>query len=736
MLFTKKVPLLKGHIIHTIQGRIRIGCRALKYLKPFKNQIENKLIKIDFIKSARLNIITENILIYYDNNAVTQEEILKIFEELLSYYALVAYKEERKEEGKLLNIERSPQEETVGDIVKRLLLTTVVIGYSIIKNNKESLMEKSLPIHKRFLTLPAVASMYLTKPLFKTGIGGLRKTLKPNADTLTITSIIASILTGKGTSALTIILLSDIAEFMTSYTMKKTRDSIKNLLSLNEEFVWKQLKGGVIKKVRINEIKKGDLVVIHTGEKICVDGLVVSGEAVVDQAAVTGEFMPDIKRKDSKVFAGTVVKNGNITVYTEKAGDDTVVSRIINLVEDASYQKAHIQDYADKFSSYLIPFNFVFSAITYVVTKSPIRALNMLVIDYSCGIKLSTATAFSAAINTAVRSGVLIKGGNYIEALAESDTLMLDKTGTLTEGKPEVTNIITANNINEEDIIKYSAAAEETSSHPMAVAILSKAKLEGLAIPNHGEVKTYIARGVETTIKDDIIRVGNKVFMAENNIDIKELELEAEKLKSKGLSVIYVSKNLKIIGLLTIQDRMRDNMKKSLNNLRYQGIDEIMLLTGDLKEQAEIVANKMGVDSYAAELLPEDKAKTVLKLQSNGSKVIMVGDGINDAPALAYSDVGVALGRGITDVAMETADVTVQSDDPMMLPTTVDLSKRTMNIVKENFGLVISINTLGLILSAAGVLPVFWGAVLHNSSTIFVVSNSLRLLFFNMERRK
>lgn len=735
MILRKKIPLLKCNIIHSLPGRIRIGCRALRYLSGFTMEIQNKLLEIKFIQKATVNNITKNALVRYDSNIANEEDIIKIFEQVVAAYSLVAYKKDRKEQTVDNSYERTPLQESVGHIVKRLALTTGVIAYSLIKN-KTNPFVTPLSLYRRFTTIPALAAIYLTKPLLKNGIGGLKNNLRPNADTLTITSIAASLITGKDISALTIILLSDIAEFMTSYTMKKTRDSIKNMLDLNEEFVWKQMEDGTVKRVKVDSIKKGDLVVIHTGEKICVDGTVVSGQAVVDQAAVTGEFMPDIKRKDSKVFAGTVIKSGNLTVYTEKAGDETVVSRIINLVEDAGCKKADIQNYADKFSSYLVPFNFIFAGITYVVTKSPVRALNMLVIDYSCGIKLSTATAFSAAINIAVRNGVLIKGGNYIESLASSDTLILDKTGTLTEGKPEITNIITAKNIKDTQVIELAAAAEETSAHPMAVAILNKLKLEGLTIPKHGEVITHVARGVETNIGEHVIRVGSKAFMEQNGVDITEIENKADNLQSIEGTVIYVAKSLQAVGVFAVKDKTRENMKKSLNNLRYQGINEIMLLTGDLKKQAEVVASKMGVDSYLAELLPEDKAKTVLKIQSNGSKVIMVGDGINDAPALAYSDVGIALGGGSTDVAMETADITIQGDDPMMLPTIVDLSKQTMNIVKQNFGLVISINSLGLLLSATGVLPVFWGAVLHNSSTIFVVSNSLRLLFFDMERRK
>ncbi len=728
-MFGKKQDLFSLKIIHSLPGRIRLNCMALKYLEEFNNDILDNLLDTNIIKKASINNITKNILVSYDNEKIDQDDLIKLVRDILSHYSLYAYKEERKEDAS--NIVVREREEDVKDIVKRLAINVSLIGYSAVKKTNITNLEG--PIYKRFFNLPAMGAMYLTKSLFKDGIGGFIKTKRPNADTLTISSIVASILTGKSSSALTIILLSDVAEFMTSYTMKKTRDSIKNMMDLNEDSVWKQEDDGSVKRILVEEVKIGDKIVVHTGEKICVDGTILNGEAIVDQSAVTGEYMPEMKKSGDEVFSGTLVKNGNIVIETQRAGDDTVVSRIINMVEDAAYNKARIQDYADKFSNYLIPFNFVLAGATYLATKSATRALNMMIIDYSCGIKLSTATAFSAAINNAVKNGVLIKGGNYIEALAEADTLILDKTGTLTEGKPEVLSLVTVEGTTCGDLISFAAAAEETSSHPMANAILSKARKEGINIPKHGEVITHIAKGVETNIKKDIIRVGNKSFLEENNIDTTVLSDDVLALKRKGQSIIYVAKNKNLIGIIGIQDKLRENMKKSLNNLRYQGVDEILLLTGDLKEQARIVAKKMGVDGYKAELLPEDKAKTVLQLQSKNSKVIMVGDGINDAPALAYSNVGISLGAGCTDAAIETADITIQSDDPMTLPAIMNLSKKTMRVVKQNFGLVIGINSLGLVFSAAGVLPVFWGAVLHNSSTIFVVSNSIRLLFTNLE---
>ncbi|MCW6080808.1 heavy metal translocating P-type ATPase [Clostridium sporogenes] len=727
----KKVPLFKCNVIHSLPGRVRIGCRALKYLKDCEKNIEKRIAKINVIKSVKVNILTENVLINYKNDIVDQENVLAFIEEVLSYYTVEAHKKEREAFAKKTVKEREIQQESLPHMIKRIGIATGALAYSVIKKDENI----GLPIYKKFTTVQALTSLYLSYPFFKSGISSLKEDLRPNADALTVSSIIASLLAGNGVSSLMIILLSDIAELLTSYTMVQTRKSIEDMLSLKEEYAWKQIEDGSVSKVKIESLKPEDLVIVHAGEKITVDGQVVCGEAVVDQSSVTGEFIPVIKKEKDSVFAGTLVKNGDITIKTEKAGDKTVVSRIVHLVEDAVYQRAPIQNYADQFSSYLIPFNFLFAGITYLATKSSSRALNMLVIDFSCGIRLSTAAAFSAAINTAVRNGVLIKGGNYIEALSKADTLILDKTGTLTEGRPEVKTIIKAKDyMDEKEILALAAAAEEVSKHPMAVAVLNKARALALEIPKHKDTKNHISRGIETIVGEDLIRVGSKNFMIENKIDVSFMEEKLEKNFTTGQNIIYVSKNKKLLGSIIIEDKMRENMKKSLNNLRYQGINEMILLTGDTKEQAEIVATKMGVDSFEAELLPEDKAKAILKLQSKGSGVIMIGDGINDAPALSYADVGISLGKGTTDVAMETSDITVQLDNPMAIPEITVMSKKTMDIISENFGIVLSINSLGLILGAAGVLPVFWGAVLHNSSTIFVVANSLRLFFYNFER--
>ena len=580
-----------------------------------------------------------------------------------------------------------------------------------------------------------LSTISLALPVIKNGLNSLVQNKRPNADTLSSTAIISSLLLGNEKTALTIMILERIAELLTVYTIKKTRGVIKDMLSVGESYVWKQIDNGVVKKVSIDEIVKGDSVLVQTGEKISVDGVIERGSAVIDQSSITGEYMPVTKKAGEEVFAGTIIKSGNITVKAEKVGDERTVSRIIKLVEDASFNKADIQSYADTFSAQLIPLNFLLAGIVYFSTRNVQKALSMLVIDYSCGIRLSTATAFSAAINTAAKNGILIKGSNYLEELSKSDTVIFDKTGTITEGKPKIQTLqVLKKNMQKNEFLAFAAAAEEMSSHPLAVAILNEVKNRGIQIPEHKDTEVKVSRGIETLVNNDVIRVGSKKYMQENEIYTDNASDVIKGILNRGEILICVAKNKDLIGVIGVSDPPRENIKKAMNRLRNHGIDDIVLLTGDLRQQAETIASRMSMDRYESELLPEDKARDILKFQSIGSKVIMIGDGINDAPALSYANVGIALGSSKTDVAMEAADVTITSDDPLLIPGVVGLAKKTMKIIKENFTMAIGINSFALVLGATGMIPAIYSSILHNSITILVVGNSLRLLKYNVNK--
>ena len=718
--------ILDCEIVHRIHGRIRIKSKSLKYLGIYKKEVEEQLKQVHYIQSVEISNITGTVVIYFDDFSLLEENLISLLQNTLNVYLVEIYKNEKKMKTDKYVIERKLQEESPKEIMQKILTSLLLL---VLPGPKKRTGLGYLFNYKILSTIS------LALPVIKNGLNSLVQNKRPNADTLSSTAIISSLLLGNEKTALTIMILERIAELLTVYTIKKTRGVIKDMLSVGESYVWKQIDNGVVKKVSIDEIVKGDSVLVQTGEKISVDGVIERGSAVIDQSSITGEYMPVTKKTGEEVFAGTIIKSGSITVKAEKVGDERTVSRIIKLVEDASFNKADIQSYADTFSAQLIPLNFLLAGIVYFSTRNVQKALSMLVIDYSCGIRLSTATAFSAAINTAAKNGILIKGSNYLEELSKSDTVIFDKTGTITEGKPKIQTLqVLKKNMQTNELLAFAAAAEEMSSHPLAVAILNEVKNRGIQIPEHKDTEIKVSRGIETLVNNDVIRVGSKKYMKENDIYTDNASDVIKGILNRGEILICVAKNTNLIGVIGVSDPPRENIKKAMNRLRYHGIDDIVLLTGDLRQQAETIASRMSMDRYESELLPEDKAKDILKFQSIGSKVIMIGDGINDAPALSYANVGIALGSSKTDVAMEAADVTITSDDPLLIPGVVGLAKKTIKIIKENFTMAIGINSFALVLGATGMIPAIYSSILHNSITILVVGNSLRLLKYNVNK--
>ena len=709
---------MKARIAHSLPGRLRLVVPGLEYIQAERHDLATELAAIAGVKLARINVPTAGVLLEYDPSRLDAPAMLERANLVIQKYAMTVYRTRHANRQEVTGELSMP----VSILAKRLAVNAgaLTLGNFVFKGSVGT------GIISKFTSLQALASLGLSAPIAKSALDGLKRDLRPNADFLTVTSIVASLLLGNANSALMILALSDLAEMMTAYTIEKTRSSIKQMLSVEDGSVWRVKEDGSLERCNIAEAKAGDLIEAHTGEKIAVDGTVRSGSAVVDQSAITGEFVPVERHEGDEVFAGTVVKNGNIRIEARKVGDETVVSRIVGMVEASELKKAPIQRYADRFSNYLVPLNFLLSLTVGLATRNPQKALKMLVIDYSCGIKLSTATAFSAAINSAVKQGILIKGGAYIEQMSEANTVLLDKTGTITEGRPKIVSAqVLVDDLDEKEVLALAMAAEETSSHPLASAILAYGAEQGVKIPAHGEVVTEISRGSRTDVEGRIVRVGNLKYMRENGVSARYTLPEPG-----GAIANYVGVNDEIVGVLFAMDSPRENVRRAVNSLRYDGVGDIELLTGDMDAQAALVAELVGADGYQAQLLPEEKAEAVLKLQTHGNGVVMVGDGINDAPALAYADVGISLGGKSTDIAIETSDVVISRDDPMMIYALRRLSRETMRIVQQNFAMVVGINTVGLILGASSGISVMMSALMHNMSTILVVANSLRLMFF------
>ena len=573
--------------------------------------------------------------------------------------------------------------------------------------------------------------LWMSRDLLNSGIKEAFAQKRPNAETLTVTAIAASIAAGKPESSLSLLAISHFAEGLTTLAAKRARKNISDLVSLDTQEVWLPDADGFERKVSVDSISPGMTVCIHNGEKICVDGEIIHGAAAVDQAAITGESAPVSKQVGDKVFAGTNIRLGDIKVRVEKVGDDTSLARIVHMVEDAHSRRAPIQNYANRMAASLVPVSFIAAAVVYLATRDLQRVLNMLFIDFSCGLKLSTATAMSAAISRLASDGILVKGGSFIEQAASVDTVVLDKTGTITKGRPEINHIAVTSKYDEKTVLALAAAVEAYSSHPMAIAVLEAAKERNLVSPRNLETRNVIARGIEADIESygsfpggEVI-VGSRRFMVEKDISgVAEFE---EKRSSAASSFIYVAANGELIGVIESSDPIRPDFKRAINRLRYSGVDEIVMLTGDNKTTASQIAKSLGLDRYEAEVMPEDKAGFVTDAQRRSS-VLMVGDGVNDAPALAYADVGVAMGSGCTDTAMETADVTINSEDPLKLPEFISLGKRTMRIVQQNFAATVAINTAAMTMGALGFINPLFSSIIHNASTLGVVLNSTRLL--------
>ena len=706
---------MHGTAVSSLKGRLRLNVPGLEFLFEERNEVAQALAKIAGVQRVRVTPRIGSVLLEYDEQRTAASEVLNQTNLVMARYAMNANRVRHSDE-------KGESTMTVKRLVGRLAVNAAgfLLGNTVFKG---SLFGNKLGIIN---SIPALCSIGLSAPMVRGAWEGLKKDLRPNADFLTVTSIVASLMLGNGNSALMILALSDIAELMTSYTIEKTRASIKQMLSVETGDVWKVLEDGRLEKTSIDKIQAEDTLEIHSGEKIAVDGVVVQGSAVIDQSAITGEFVPAEKHPGDEVFAGTVMKSGNIRVRAARVGDKTVVSRIVKMVESSELKKAPIQRYADQFSNYLVPLNFLLCLVVWLATHNPQKALKMLVIDYSCGIKLSTATAFSAAVNAAVRKGILIKGGAYIEQMSGANTVLLDKTGTITEGKPHIVSMqVVVPDMTEKEVLSMAMAAEETSSHPLASAILAYGRSMDAEIPEHDEIITEVSRGSRTVVDGEVVRVGSLKFMKENHV------AAPDGMQINGVGIAnYVGVGSRIVGVLYAMDEVRQNVRRAINSLRYEGVGEVQMLTGDMDEQARLVAQEIGADGYRAQLLPEQKADAVLKLQTQGNGVVMVGDGINDAPALAYADVGISMGSKSTDIAMETSDVVINKDDPMTLPALRRLSSETMKIVHQNFAMVIGVNTVGLILGAASGISVMMSAVLHNLSTILVVGNSLRLMVF------
>lgn len=562
---------------------------------------------------------------------------------------------------------------------------------------------------------------------------------KAGTDALVSAATVASLILRENVVALTVLWLLNIGEYLQDLTLRRTRRAISELLRGSQDTAWVRLTegpdAGTEVQVPIDTVQIGDEVVVHDHVAIPVDGEVVDGEAVVNQSAITGENLPVSVGVGTHVHAGSVVVRGRLVVRAQAVGNQTTIGRIITRVEEAQHDRAPIQTVGENFSRRFVPTSFIVSAITLAVTGDVRRAMTMLLIACPCAVGLATPTAISAAIGNGARRGILIKGGSHLEQAGRVDAIVFDKTGTLTVGRPVVTNIVAMHKDWEpEQVLAYAASSEIHSRHPLAEAVIRSTEERHISIPPHEECEVLVGLGMRTWADGRTLLLGSPSLLQSENVKVsKKAKDWVVKLRRQAETPLLLAVDGTLVGLISLRDEVRPEAAKVLRELRANGIRRVVMLTGDHPDIAQVVADELGIDEWRAEVLPEDKLEVVRDLQSQGYIVGMVGDGINDAPALAAADIGIAMGLAGTDVAVETADVALANDDLHRLLDVRDLGARAVDVIRENYGMSIAVNAAGLIIGAGGALSPVLAAILHNASSVAVVANSSRLIRYRLD---
>ncbi|BDB42110.1 manganese-exporting P-type ATPase CtpC [Mycobacterium kiyosense] len=557
---------------------------------------------------------------------------------------------------------------------------------------------------------------------------------RAGTDALVSAATIASLVLRENVVALTVLWLLNIGEYLQDLTVRRTRRAIAELLRGTQDTVWIRLDDDTEVQVPIDTVQIGDAVVVHDHVAIPVDGEVIDGEAIVDQSAITGENLPVSVTAGAQVHAGSVVVRGQLVVRAAAVGSETVIGRIITRVEEAQHDRAPIQTVGENFSRRFVPASFILSALTLVVTGDARRAMTMLLIACPCAVGLSTPTAISAAIGNGARRGILIKGGSHLEQAGRVDAIVFDKTGTLTVGRPVVTNIVALHKDWEpEDVLAYAASSEIHSRHPLAEAVIRSTEERRISIPPHEECEVLVGLGMRTWADGRVLLLGSPSLLRSERVRVSKKATEwLNKLRKQAETPLLLAVDGKLVGLISLRDEVRPEAAEVLNKLRANGIRRIVMLTGDHPDTAEAVANELGIDEWRAEVLPDDKLEVVRTLQGEGHVVGMVGDGVNDAPALATADIGIAMGLAGTDVAVETADVALANDNLHRLLDVSDLGSRAVQVIRENYEMAIAVNAAGLLMGAGGALSPVLAAILHNASSVAVVTNSSRLIRYRL----
>jgi manganese/zinc-transporting P-type ATPase C len=583
-------------------------------------------------------------------------------------------------------------------------------------------------------TTATAVTIFTGYPFLRGALRSLRRGRGPGTDALVTAATVASLVLRENVVALTVLWLLNIGEYLQDLTLRRSRRAVSELLTGAQTRTWLRLADGTEIEVDINDLAIGDEVVVHERVVLPIDGVVVDGEGVVDQAAITGEQLPVTVGPGRSLHAGSVLLRGRIVVRASAIGRDTAIGRIVARVEQAQADRAPIQTVGETFSRRFVPTSFALATLTLLLTRDLRRAMTMLLIACPCAVGLATPTAFSAAVGNGARRGILVKGGAHLEAAGQIDAIVFDKTGTLTLGRPIVTHVVSF----DDDwapgqVLAYAASSEIHSRHPLAQAVIRSTEERAIAIPPHEECEVLLGQGMRVQSDGRVLLLGSCELLREQGVTVNRKALAWVRRLRKATEIpLLLAVDGRLVGLVSLRDTVRQESRAVLDALRADGVRRILMLTGDHPDAARAVAAELGIDEYRAQVLPDEKYEVVRDLQTSGHTVAMVGDGTNDAPALALADIGIAMGVAGTDVAVETADVAIAGDDLRALLELRELGRRTVTLVRQNYGMSIVVNAAGLVVSAAGALSPVVAAILHNASSVAVVANSSRLIRYRL----
>ncbi|GLZ53973.1 cation-translocating P-type ATPase [Actinomycetospora sp. NBRC 106378] len=728
-------------VVSDAAGRVRFDAPGLRSAIGLAVAVEEALDGVEGVRQVHAFPRTGSLVVWYDRDHCSPAAITEVYRGVT---ASTPHDEPAT---------RLPRSAEVGN---GDLLRMAVGGLALLLlGGRRWVLRRPPMLGPTSRTVATGVTIFTGYPFLRGALRALVGGRGAGTDALVSAATVASLVLRENVVALTVLWLLNIGEYLQDLTLRRSRRAISDLLTGARTTTWMRVApadpaGEAVEiEVPIDRVRVGDEIVVHEHVVLPVDGVVVEaseqgpGErsdgqgrgCLLDQAAITGENLPVTVEVGDALHAGSVLLRGRLVVRATAVGSDTAVGRIIERVEAAQSDRAPIQTVGENFSRRFVPLSFALSAATLLVTRDVRRAMTMLLVACPCAVGLSTPTAISAAIGNGARRGILIKGGSHLEAAGRVDAVVLDKTGTLTSGRPVVTNVVSFDDdYSPEQVLALAASSEIHSRHPLAQAVIRSTEERRIEIPPHEECEVLLGQGMRVQADGRTLLLGSRALFREQKVRVSRKASDwVRRLQRQAETPLLLAVDGKLTGLISLRDTVRLEAVEVLEALRADGVRRIVMLSGDHPDVAEAVAAELGIDEWRAEVMPEDKQDAVRALQAEGYTVAMIGDGTNDAPALALADLGIAMGVAGTDVAVETADVALAGDRLTALLDLRDLGRRGVGVIRQNYGMSIAVNAVGLVVSAGGALSPVVAAILHNASSVAVVANSSRMIRYQLE---